>query len=241
MCLLVDMGNTRLKWAVLDDSNVLNMSALLNESLNESVLFKHWQTLKPPRQLFISCVSANRYLDCVKKVALSLWLNIDIVCVHSQTKGFGVKNAYEKPESLGVDRWLALIAARNLYDGAVCVVDCGTAITIDLLTAEGLHLGGFISAGIGLMKQSLAHGTNGLPLVDSSHGLNAACSTKAAIHSGTVLAAVGLIEKVLARQSETFMLVLTGGDAELIAPLLNVKSHINKELVLHGLAMMAHL
>ena len=237
MKLLIDMGNSRLKWAVWQDAKLITGSALLNEHIDLALLFSSWQSLTPT-QVLLSCVSANQLLDTVKSAVHELW-SVDVTEARSVAEGFGVKNAYAKPETLGVDRWLALIAARSLYDGALCVVDCGTAITIDLLAADGEHLGGFISAGIGLMKQALVRGTSALPLVNSQHDVQVANSTQAAIHSGTVLAVVGLIEKVLAGENKNFQLVLTGGDAELIAPLLNVRSVINKDLVLHGLTLLS--
>ena len=235
MKLLIDMGNTRLKWAVCQQGQLSESAALLNEQVDLLLLASVWADLNPT-EVLISCVSTNQLLLTVKNAVYELW-TIEAKVARSVTSGFGVKNGYAKPEMLGVDRWLALIAARSLFDGAVCVVDCGTAITIDLLNDDGQHLGGFISAGVALMKQALARGTNALPLVNVEHDVQAANSTLAAIHSGTVLAAVGLIETVLARQDKHFQLVLTGGDAELVAPLLSVASVVNKDLVLYGLAL----
>lgn len=239
MSLLVDMGNTRLKWAVLENGAFMTGQALLNTQLNQSVLLNAWQHITPPKQLLISCVTANQSLELVTAVAVTLWSDIKISRVHSQTHTFGITNAYTPPEKLGVDRWLALVAARHSYALPACIVDCGTAITVDLLDTDGQHLGGFISAGITLMKKSLAHGTNALPFNTSQHSLEPAKFTEAAIYSGTLLAAVGLIEQVLAKQIKPMSLILTGGDAALIAPHLSVTPLINVDLVLRGLAIVA--
>jgi type III pantothenate kinase len=239
MQLLVDMGNTRLKWATVENQRLLVGIPLLNDELNEQTLLKLWQALFPPQQLVIACVTANQRLDWVITVAMRLWTNIKVVQVRSQTQGFGVTNAYTQPEKLGVDRWLALIAARQSYTVPVCIIDCGTAITIDLLDANGQHLGGFISAGLTLMKQSLAQGTNALPLAMNAYSLAPAHHTEAAIYNGTLLAAVGLIEQVLARQTTPFSVLLTGGDAPFIALHLNGESMLDMDLVLRGLAIVA--
>lgn len=236
MKLLIDMGNSRLKWAVWQNGQLNENGVLLNEQVDLLLLASVWANLNPT-EVLISCVSTNQLLFTVKNALYELWA-IEPKVARSDALAVGVKNGYVEPETLGVDRWLALIAARHFYQGSVCVADCGTAITIDVLNADGEHLGGFISAGIGLMKQALSRGTNALPLVDALDDVHAANSTKAAIHSGTVLAAVGLIETVLAREAENFQLVLTGGDAELIAPLLSVTPVINKELVLFGLVLL---
>lgn len=238
MKLLVDMGNTRLKWATINDEQLITGEPLLNAVLTQQTLLKLWQPLTAPTQLVIACVSANQSLTLVMEVAVSLWADINIVRVRSQAQGFGLTNAYLQPEKLGVDRWLALIAARHFYTVPACVVDCGTAITVDLIDADGHHLGGLISAGLALMKKSLAHGTDALPFSDTSHPLEAANFTEAAIYSGTLLAAVGLIEQVLAKLGNVSV-ILTGGDAALIAPHLSIKAIVDPDLVLRGLAIAA--
>jgi type III pantothenate kinase len=234
------MGNTRLKWAISNDTQLITGEPLLNAQLTQHILRKRWQAITAPTQLVIACVSANQLLELVITVALSLWADINIVRVRSQAHGFGVTNAYPQPEKLGVDRWLALVAARNSYRLPACIVDCGTAITIDLIDASGHHLGGFISAGLALMKKSLAHGTDALPFSDTQHSLKPANFTDAAIYSGTLLAAVGLIEQVLAKQAPPLTVILTGGDADLIAQHLSISAIVESELVLRGLAMVAN-
>ncbi len=238
MNLVVDMGNTRLKWATVEDRQLITGKPLLNEQINQQTLQTLWQALKPPQQLAIACV-ANQRLELVIAVAVSLWPDIKITRITSQAQDCGITNAYTQPEKLGVDRWLALCAARHFYSLPACIVDCGTAITIDLVNGEGLHLGGFISPGLTLMKKSLAHGTDALLFNNDCYSLVPANFTEAAIYSGTLLAAVGLIEKVLAKQGN-MTVILTGGDAELIAQHLSVECIVDADLVLHGLAIVAY-
>jgi type III pantothenate kinase len=235
MILLIDMGNTRLKWAMAEHGQLHGQAALANVQLDRETLKQQWQTLPTPQQVAIACVSASPLLTLVQSISHELWPEATIVQAKSQAQALGVTNAYQQPEKLGVDRWLALIAAHWHYPTAVCVVDCGTAITVDLLEANGEHRGGYISPGLALMKKSLAQGTNALPLIDTSYPDQPALSTEAAIHSGTLLAARGLIEHVLATRAAPSQLLLTGGDAHIIAEHLNIPAEIDNDLVLRGL------
>jgi type III pantothenate kinase len=160
---------------------------------------------------------------------------VDIILVKPQAQAFGVVNAYQQPERLGVDRWLSLVAVWQQYQVSACIVDCGTAITVDLLDAHGRHQGGLISPGLMLMKESLGQGTAALSVSDASHVFGLADSTEAAIYSGTLMAAIGLIEHVLAKHPSGIRLILTGGDAELIAGQLDAVSTVDPDLVLRGL------
>lgn len=235
MNLLIDIGNSRLKWAATTAGQMIPGRPLLNEQVTRDELIRLWGGKIRPRRIAVSCVGAGRLLELVQSVARELWLDIDIVAVKSQAQSFGVINAYRQPEKLGVDRWLALVAARQQFQGPVCIVDCGTAITVDLIDVGGRHLGGLISPGLTLMKESLGQRTEALPTATARHEIGLADHTEAAIYSGTLMAAVGLIEHVLARQADGMRLVLTGGDAELIAPQLGVVSTVIPDLVLCGL------
>jgi type III pantothenate kinase len=239
MNLLVDMGNTRLKWAVVNNEQLAVGEPLFNQRLNQQELLNRWQYLTPPERLVIACVTANNTLELVIAVAVALWSTVKIICVDSEAQRFGITNAYTPPEKLGVDRWLALIAARHFYSVPACIVDCGTAITVDLIDAQGQHLGGLISSGLMMMKKALASGTDALAFNNTRYPLESANFTEAAIYSGTLLAAIGLIEQVLAKQTDTLSVILTGGDAVLIAPHLSVEPIVDPDLVLRGLAMIA--
>lgn len=237
MNLLVDIGNTRLKWGVVTE-DVLNAGEpLVHQGLSRQDLRVVWQSIGTPERMAIACVSAKPLLEQVCSVAEVLWPGIEIVHAQSEAYACGVYNAYPQPEKLGVDRWLALLAVRRHYPQAVCVVDCGTAITLDMMDAMGRHQGGMICPGLSLMKNSLCRGTENLQLSEAHYPVGLADFTEAAIYSGTLSAATGLIEHVLARQPEQTQLILTGGDAELIARQLAFKAVIDTDLVLRGLAM----
>lgn len=239
MKLLVDIGNSRLKWALAEGEHLTLAEPLPHHSATlKSNLLKLWWLLpQAPTQLVVSCVSKAELSAQVTACARELWPTIDIVIVKAQASQLGLHNAYAQPEKLGVDRWLAMLAVRHIYPQAACVVDCGTAITVDFINAQGQHLGGIISPGLALMKQALASGTEQLPLAGNPASLKLAQDTVAAIESGTLYAATGLIEKIVCTQNERFKLFITGGDAAAVAAALNVESVVCEDLVLRGLLL----
>ena len=237
MNLLIDMGNTRIKWAIDSNGQLIIGQALVNRLLDRQQLIDLWAKLIKPQSIGLSCVSANPLLALVQSVVLELWPESEIIFVKAQSRAFGIVNAYQHPEKLGTDRWLALVAVRQHYVMPVCIVDCGTAITVDLLGTDGIHQGGFISAGLTLMKQALAQGTDALPFNQAHYPVSHADFTEAAIYAGTLCSAVGLIEHVLKKQTETMQLILTGGDAALIAQQLIMPLVLDADLVLKGLAI----
>jgi len=239
MILLIDSGNSRLKWATYQDGELANSHALNNQELNIDKLIDAWKNLSIPKRLAIACVSSILLFDLVQAVATKLWPSIIITQVKSEYHAFGVHNAYLQPEKLGIDRWLALIAVRNNYQKAACIIDCGTAITIDFIDAEGNHQGGMISPGLTLMKKSLATSTDLLAFNEENYSIGPAKFTEAAIYNGTLSAATGLIEHAITQQNPLLTIILTGGDATIIAEQLSFKAIIDLNLVLHGLAIAA--
>jgi type III pantothenate kinase len=239
MTLLIDIGNSRLKWGWSREGQIVSGPALVNDKINLTTLLDLWQQIPRPDQLVVSCVSASHLLEQVQKTACELWPAINIISATSQANAFGVVNSYQQPEKLGVDRWLSIIAAYRQYREAICIVDCGTALTIDLLAADGRHQGGFIVPGLTLMKKSLAQGTQALQHVTKSYIFEPANNTDAAIYNGTLAACCGLIEHVLSKQSQNVRLILTGGDAVAIANQLAVASIVDQDLVLRGLLCIA--
>lgn len=237
MNLLVDIGNTRLKWALAEAERIVSGNFLVNSQLSEEQLRKLWQGLPPPGGIAVSCVGVENTAELVRKAALELWPGAKITRVRSQADAFGVANAYLQPEKLGVDRWLSLIAVRRRYRMPACIVDCGTAITVDLLDDHGRHQGGMICPGLRLMKQALAGSTAALKFDDACYDPGPANHTEAAIDSGVLTAAIGLIEHVFAAQPGNSLLILTGGDAERVAGHLVYQAVVDPDLVFRGLAI----
>ncbi|WP_020564119.1 type III pantothenate kinase [Methylosarcina fibrata] len=238
MNLLVDIGNTRLKWAMTEADRLVPGDFLANSQLSEERLKELWQSVPPPGRIAVSCVGAENTAELVCKAALELWPGAKITRIRSQADAFGVTNAYLQPEKLGADRWLSLIAVRHCYYSMpACIVDCGTAITVDLLDDHGRHQGGLICPGLRLMKQSLAASTAALKFDDARYDPGPANHTEAAIDSGVLTAAIGLIEHVFAAQPGNSLLILTGGDAERVAGHLAYRVVVDSDLVFRGLAI----
>lgn len=240
MNLLVDIGNSRLKWGIESDQEITQNKALFHQSINFSQhLAKDWQALVSPKILAIASVSSNAVRLKVTRLAQQLWKDIKIIIAKSAFKEFGVQNSYLQPEKLGVDRWLALIAGYNHYQQALWVVDCGTAITIDFINAQGQHQGGLISPGLQLMKTALSTHTATLNFSkEKRYNLGLANQTNQAIFNGTLYATTGLIEQAINQKSLKPIIILTGGDAQIIAKNLSFPVIIEPNLVLKGLALL---
>lgn len=242
MNILIDIGNSRLKWACEHQGNITMQTALLHQHRNwQPLLLSAWQSLPPPKKLAISSVAKLNILQTVITLVKQLWLQTEIVIPKSMAEGFGVKNSYRYPEKLGVDRWLCLIAARHFYSQAAWIVDCGTAITVDFIDANGVHSGGLIAPGLTLMKKSLLQNTAALNFSHQPYKVGLANLTEPAIFSGTLYAAVGLVEQALKTQTVPAVLLLTGGDALLISQHLSQPFIIEPDLVLKGLSIFSDL
>jgi type III pantothenate kinase len=149
----------------------------------------------------------------------------------------GVRNGYQQPEQLGSDRWAALIAAWQYVQGACLVVNCGTATTVDALSAKGEFLGGLILPGVSLMQRSLA--TNTAQLIEESGSLqDFPRNTADAIHSGMLRATVGAIRHqfdLLRAREGTVRCLIDGGSAGVVRAHLGLPSEQLDNLVLRGL------
>jgi type III pantothenate kinase len=239
MKLLVDIGNTRLKWAIADNG-ALKTGVAMDYRLPEFAdrLTQSWAKIERPQQLAIASVAAPAMFDCVSQTFNRLWPDLPIFVAQSSVHALGVRNAYSQPERLGVDRWLALLAAHRHYPGNVCVVDCGTAITVDVLGSDGRHMGGLISPGLTTMRNSLVSEAAALEFNHSIASLELAANTQAAIANGTLMAATGLISTTLQGLSDEYRLVITGGDAKQLAAAFPL-AMVDECLVFKGLAALA--
>ncbi|MFK5949932.1 MAG: type III pantothenate kinase [Methylococcales bacterium] len=239
MKLLIDIGNTRIKWATEENKIFSNSLAVEHNQYDFINLIQQaWIKIGVPKVIAVSCVSRVEIAKQLIELAKNIWPATSIIVAKSLSSGFSVTNAYKDANKLGVDRWLGLIALQHYYPGNSIVVDCGTAITIDALNNHGVHLGGVISPGLALMQQALFQGTERLSIINQTFSVGLSNFTESAIYSGTVYAAVGLIEKVVADVCDNCQtLVLTGGDAELLAQHLNCKAILEPDFIVKGLAL----
>lgn len=248
MMLLVDAGNTRIKWAGLEGGVLKSGAAVLRSDGAQDVdsLATVWAALPVPQRLLIASVAGPDFGARIGAWSEKFW-GLVPEFVTAQSHAFGVCNAYSEPQRLGVDRWLALVAARRLVTGPVCIMDCGTALTIDVLAQDGEHLGGLIIPGLGLMRRALLENTAG---IESAIGdvtrekiSLLAKDTRSGVMGGTLYATVAVIDRIVQDLTEAIgadiSCVLTGGDAEAVRPLLSAAFHYELELVLQGLAIVA--
>jgi len=240
MNLLVDIGNTRLKWAVQQSGNLDSFGAVVhNQDDFSAILQTAWQLLAIPDCVYLACVSSTELKQLLVNIIRQLWPRCLIQEIHTKKYSHGVSNAYLNPEKLGADRWLAMLGAFNHYSGPLCVVDFGTAITLDVIDEQGQHLGGMIMPGLSLLKQSLSKGTAGLSFSSETHKQGLANYTQAAIYNGCLYAVKGFIEAGLMQTAETSRLILTGGDAEFLAATLKLDAVVDAELVFKGMALLS--
>jgi type III pantothenate kinase len=243
MILLIDLGNSRLKWALWGPGEDLRGGASgLGRGGVAASLDALWAGLERPRRIVAVCVAAAGHRAALADWCQRRW-RLSPEFVISAAEGFGIRNGYRHPAQLGADRWVALIAARSRHLGPCCVVDCGTAITVDALDAEGDHLGGAIMPGIALMRRALIAGTAGIDAAAPQAGAVFARDTATGVAAGVLHAAAGGVERIVRAMAERLgdppECLLTGGDAGLLAPLLGARCRSVPDLILEGLAIVA--
>lgn len=239
MILLVDVGNSRTKWACWDGTDLGPVSY----AASPQDLWPAWRTLEPPQRVVGSNVAgAAMAVELAEWVQAHWQLQPEWLAARAATGD--VKNAYAQPGRLGADRWAALLAAWDRYQRAVIVVDAGTAITLDVLDHKGQHLGGLIAPGVDLMRRALEQGTQmALDPPDPEPVALLARDTQAAILGGTWYAAVALIDRVVADVTAALpqapARIISGGAAARLAVLLAGEYEYLPDIVLEGLAVAA--
>ncbi|MDG1818201.1 MAG: type III pantothenate kinase [Porticoccaceae bacterium] len=235
MILDIDAGNTRIKWRVLDQAGVIARGDQLTESVRQGT----------PLEITDA--------DNIQRIRLCSVAGSDIIeALHSQLKGqfdcplalaevndsaAGVLCGYKDYLQLGVDRWLAVIAAYKNVANSLIVVDAGSAVTIDIVDAEGAHQGGYIVPGLRLMHQALWQGTEHIKVEAKpvANIVSPGRSTDDAVDKGCLLLLVSTIEALVDQHNGK--LVITGGDGLILRDQLRVAAEYCPDLVLEGLAV----
>lgn len=244
MNLWVDIGNSRIKWVEQIDRQYSALHARpFNKSDIAGDLDQWWESMTRPDRIGVANVAGTEVEEGLTEWAVSHW-NTPPQFARVTASAHGVTNGYADYSRLGIDRWLTLIAAWNEYRHAACIVDCGTAVTIDGLDSSGRHLGGLILPGITLMQQSLAKASPAIPDSRPAAGRGLANNTAEAVATGCVLAASALIERAMRdlRQQHggKFVTLLTGGDAGQFMDFLPAGVIFKPLLVIEGLAIVAN-
>lgn len=239
MILELDIGNSRIKWR----QKSLQASASSAEGTYQNVeeFFTANSGQKKPEVFRFCSVREPLVTDRLIQWSRDHWGLEPRVAKVARDCGNVTVN-YPDVSRLGVDRWLAMLAGFNRENGACVIVDCGTAFTLDSISPQGVHLGGFILPGLILMQQSLITNT-GIRLSSQTklESIDLGNSTDEAVLNGSLASLVALIEKQvtkLVRMSGETRLYFTGGDAALLARLTEYeRSEIVPGLVLDGLTI----
>ena len=243
MELLIDIGNTNLKWTLGSPQAGIpleTMRSLRHHGRLPIDLHATWEAMPRPRRVRVASVAATGVTEALSRVTRAYWgLEPELVRPRAHHQGLSI--AYQDPGRLGVDRWLALLAAQRLAATPLVILDAGTAITFDLLLPGGRHLGGLILPGVETMRQALLANTQ-IPAVEPEEAADSwASDTATAIAVASLDAPAALAERLLgqlaAEAGAEPLLILTGGDAERLRLRLQVDALLVPDLVLQGLAL----
>jgi type III pantothenate kinase len=242
--LLVDIGNTRIKWSLLRGEKLARQKAIEHAGITARDLERQlFATRGITRVVAVSVASKrlNRLLaaTCRRKTGLTCEF------VASARNAAGLTTRYKEPWRLGVDRFMAVIAGYHIARArGACVVDVGTAMTIDLVDPLGVHLGGTIVPGPELMLGSVLKNTVGIARRASGAALSKgmfALDTRAAIGQGARYAVAAVIDRAVSEAQRvlqrTPLVLLTGGASVQIEPLLLCSYVSVPDLVLRGVAL----
>ena len=235
---LIDQGNTRLKWVLAIDGEINEASAGHGDFEAFCQAFGP-QTAVQPQAVLFSSVAAEDEASALAQFCLTRW-GVEAQLLTSTKRRGGVHNAYDNPGKLGVDRWLAIVGAVARYGAPVVVWDLGTASTLDAVDAAGQHLGGMIYPGPATMARSLTRDTKlNVPPDLEGTSTEPGRSTSSCIQNGIFAAQIGalnmFLRSVAGKSDEEFKLVITGGAAGAILPALDFDHIHDPWLVFRGM------
>lgn len=241
--LLLDIGNTRLKWAMLENGRLGPQSALGHAGWDRNDVTRLLRQIAQPRRVVIANVGGAAVGELLRESVQAEW-GLPVKFVASTAAAGGVRNAYKEPAQLGVDRWLAMIGVRSVEAAPACVVSVGTAATVDALDGSGQHLGGVIVPGPDLMESSLWRNTGEIALRARQGSLREgifADNTLGAVRQGAVHALAALVQRSIdvleTHVGKSPLLFLTGGASQRLEGLIEYPCRIVEDLVLRGLAV----
>ncbi|MEO8466753.1 MAG: type III pantothenate kinase [Gammaproteobacteria bacterium] len=243
---LVDIGNTRIKWALYDGKRLGQHGNAVHRDVRDAALQTFARTL--PSEV-TRLVVANVAGDAMAQgLRAAIGSRAEIEFVATSAERFGVRCAYAEPERLGVDRWLAVLAAYRSAAGAACVIQAGTAVTFDAVAADGAHLGGLILPSARLLAAALDRNTSNIGATPAPgaapKGLDLlGRDTATAVGHGAMLAIAAALDRavnaVLTATGTAPRVYLTGGDAVELSSWLETQVQARADLVLEGLALFA--
>lgn len=239
MNLLLDFGNTRLKWCLYPQGQSLENAQMgACASVDACALAQTWRNL-PIKQVLLASVAGPMATTALAATLSQFGFAVQFI--RSQAQFAGLTCAYARAADLGVDRWLGMLGAHLAHPHQNClIVSAGTAFTIDAVAAGGTHLGGYIAPGLSMMRAALAQGGALLPQLDpaadTATAIDFASDTHSAIAAGTLAALVQLIcHSVLQLQNQHNLvkIIFSGGNGEQILNALPAEYRHNSRLEPH--------
>lgn len=226
MYLLLDIGNTREKAALVKQGKVTALPQLAPENLAKLSL----------KAVYYASVASQEKVAVIKQL-LGLedlpWRQ-----VHADAQAYGVTSVYQQPQTLGVDRWLAMLGAQLLFPStSTLIVDAGTAVTLDWLDAEGKHQGGWILPGLKMQQHAVVKNTAKVFNSEMFNGrMEPGEDTVTCLQNGCLASVIGAI-RLAWQQNPGQKLLLTGGDSKFLKPhLMDLPLVVEPLLIFHGLA-----
>ncbi|TXH04574.1 MAG: type III pantothenate kinase [Nevskiaceae bacterium] len=233
MILLIDIGNSRLKWALWDGVVLSPTVAVTHRGEPATALSQLPQ--RPLQAVWIAHVVGQQHEAAIAQ-AVTNRFGVPPRFARSGDTQLGLRSAYAEPARLGVDRWLMMLAAWSERREACCVVSAGTALTFDAVDAEGRHQGGFIAPGLTAMLQATLGNTR-FPTAElgTAYHDGLGRDTEACVRQGAFLAALGAVERGVRAAGAPPVRYLCGGDAAVLLPHLGSGWQQRDDLVLRGL------
>lgn len=239
MILLIDVGNTRIKWRCLEQGELFGGGHYVHHSnLSPEWLHQNWDSIETPMAVWGVNVAGFGIAEQIRLWSLSRWgLEANFV---SASKHLGnVMNGYSEPEKLGADRWAALLGADRIIQGSCCIADCGSAVTVDCMNASHEHIGGLILPGLMMMPQCVSDNTAQVMFkVGETAWLGR--DTASCLTSGATQSIVGALQRMAELMEQRFSSpvtrIITGGDAPQLLPWLSVEWIYEPDLIFIGLA-----
>lgn len=241
MKLYIDIGNSRVRMAV-EATGLEPVTAFHYDADTLAAVFdSHCAGLPPPERVLVANVAGDKVAAIVTSVCRSRW-SIMPEFPRATANAAGITNAYTSPAQLGIDRWLAIIAAWNKYRDNLFVFGCGSAVTADRVAADGTHQGGYIMPGTYMMQQALATTTGQIALTGPYRfSGRPGRSTDECVYNGTTYAVAAFIEFLLQQvntPADSYRCIISGGGAEGVQDILRVPFHYEPLLVIEGLRIM---
>jgi type III pantothenate kinase len=248
MIAVIDIGNTRLKWAVASAAALTHSGSAVHLTGAEYAVDRLVDALPDTVHAALAANVAGPGVAAALTVALRERRSVSVEFIATQAHAHGLRLAYADPSRLGVDRWLVMLAARAATPGPVCVIQAGTAVTFDAVDGAGRHLGGLIIPGHKLMAEALDRNTGRIgPTAGNmapARGVGLlGVSTDDAVAKGALVAIAAALDRAVAAVAKELgagpTVFLTGGDGERLAAWLETPTRFSADLVLAGLAYLA--